>query len=138
METQAFRYALCAIAALASVIAPPALAESRNLTENLSELDSLSRESANIGTGLALARKKMDGGDLVGALATVELVLTNHPESDDAMLLHASLLCRLDDRSGSMIDFDELHGRDFPAQVWADATAPCAAARKDANRKAVP
>ncbi|MBK5265019.1 MAG: hypothetical protein JJE34_07290 [Alphaproteobacteria bacterium] len=104
-----------------SVAALPALADT------VAALDMLSRATDNAASGLALARKLIESGDLLGAMASLERVMINHPESNEALLLHASLLCRVDDRGGSLIEFDELRGRDFPDQVWADATAPCAA-----------
>jgi Tfp pilus assembly protein PilF len=89
------------------------------------ELDALSRASITATSGLALARKQIAGGDLMGAMAAVERILISHPESDEALLLHASLVCRLDDPEGALIEFDELRGRNFSDQLWAEATAPC-------------
>ena len=74
---------------------------------------------------MALARSQIDSGDLLGAFATLERMLINHPDAQEVLLLHASLLCRLDDRSGSVIEFDLLRGRGIPDAVWNEATAPC-------------
>lgn len=93
--------------------------------DEASDLDALSRASDDTRTGLALAREQTAGGDLMGALATVERLLINHSDSKDAQLLHASLLCRLDDRAGARSEFSALQKRDFRGQVWKDANAPC-------------
>jgi hypothetical protein len=95
--------------------------------EPIAELEALSRGTATPAAGIALARKQMNGSDLLGALATLERVLISHPEAEEALLLHASLLCRLDDREGAVIELDELRGRPFPDRLWNDATAPCSA-----------
>ena len=91
----------------------------------VAELEALSRETGSPQSGLALARRQAAGGDLLGAMATLERVLITHPEAEEALLLHASLLCRLDDREGALIEIDELRGRPFPDKLWTDATAPC-------------
>lgn len=93
----------------------------------VAELEALSRETGSPQSGLALARRQAAGGDLLGAVATLERVLITHPEAEEALLLHASLLCRLDDREGALIELDELRGRPFPDKLWTDATAPCSA-----------
>lgn len=93
--------------------------------DSASDLDALSRASDDAKTGLALAREQSSGGDLTGAMATLERLLINHPDSNEAQLLHASLLCRLDDRSGAQSEFSALNKRDFRGQAWKDANAPC-------------
>jgi hypothetical protein len=112
---------LCAVAVCLSLAGAPAQAEP------IAELEALSRGTATPAAGIALARKQMNGSDLLGALATLERVLISHPEAEEALLLHASLLCRLDDREGAVIELDELRGRPFPDRLWNDATAPCSA-----------
>jgi hypothetical protein len=112
---------LCAVATCLSLAGAPAQAEP------IAELEALSRGTATPAAGIALARKQMNGSDLLGALATLERVLISHPEAEEALLLHASLLCRLDDREGAVIELDELRGRPFPDRLWNDATAPCSA-----------
>lgn len=77
----------------------------------LAELDSLSRASGDAASGLALAHRQMAANDLIGATATVERVITLHPESDEALLLHAALLCSLDDLEGARTELAELSGR---------------------------
>jgi hypothetical protein len=112
---------LCAVATCLSLAGAPAQAEP------IAELEALSRGTATPAAGIALARKQINGSDYLGALATLERVLISHPEAEEALLLHASLLCRLDDREGAVIELDELRGRPFPDRLWNDATAPCSA-----------
>lgn len=71
----------------------------------------------------------------MGALATLERILISHPESDAALLLHASLLCRLDDRTGSLIEFDYLRGRNVPEAAWTEAAAPCEAGNDNSESR---
>ncbi|MES2044034.1 MAG: hypothetical protein V4475_09140 [Pseudomonadota bacterium] len=93
------------VAALFLILsATPAVAQ----IDPLDELDSLSRATADPRTGLALARQQVTRGDLTGAVATTERIIALHPESDDALLFHASLLCRLDDPEGARAEIAEL------------------------------
>lgn len=91
-------------------------------TGPLDELDSLSRATVDPGAGLALARQQVARGDLTGAVATTERIIALHPESDDALLFHASLLCRLDDLDGARAEIAEL-GRS--GGDWAPVVAAC-------------
>jgi uncharacterized protein HemY len=95
--------------------------------DTVAELDALSRSSAETAPGIAQARKAIAAGDFLGAMATLERVLINHPEADEALLLHASLVCRVDDKTGALVELDYLRGRNIPDQSWSEATAPCAA-----------
>ena len=97
-------------------------------TDAASDLDALSRATDDAKQGLALVREQTSLGDLTGAMATLERLMINHPEADEAQLLHASLLCRLDDRLGASSEFAALRKRDFRGQAWKDANAPCAVA----------
>jgi thioredoxin-like negative regulator of GroEL len=93
------------VAALCLVLsATPAMAQ----IDPLDELDALSRATADTGAGLALARQQVARGDLTGAVATTERIIALHPESDDALLFHVSLLCRLDDSEGARAEIAEL------------------------------
>lgn len=121
MATKSLILPLWAATACLLLTGSPALADS------IAELETLSRGTATAEAGLALARKQAAGGDLLGAMATLERVLISHPEAEEALLQHASLLCRLDDREGALIELDELRGEQFPDKVWTDATAPCTA-----------
>ena len=120
---------------LAAAFASPAITPARAQTDPAAELESMSRESAEVGSGLDLARRQVDQGDLTGAVATLERVLMVHPEADAALLLHASLLCRLDDPGGARIEFDELRGHPIPDQDRAEATAACGAAPRPARSR---
>ena len=108
---------------LVLMMATPALAASP--PDPLAELDAMSRASGEVAPGIALARRQIANGELLGALATLERVLTYHPTSDEALLLHASLTCRVDDRSGALIEFEQLDRDSVAAKSWADATAAC-------------
>jgi hypothetical protein len=99
--------------------------------DQASSLDALSRATDNVAPGLALAHRLIAGGDLLGGLATLERLLIIHPEAHQALLEHASLLCRLDDRAGAKVEFDELDRRAFPVEVWVGATAPCGGSPND-------
>lgn len=110
-------------AALAVLTAAPVQAAPP--PDPLAELDAMSRASGEVAPGIALARRQIANDELLGALATLERVLTYHPTSDEALLLHASLTCRVDDRGGALIEFEQLDRESLPARAWADATAPC-------------
>ncbi len=118
---QGFR---CLIAAIPLALAPlaPAAADS------LAQLDLLATASEDPVQGLALARQQAAGGALLEALATLERTLAAHPKTKPALLLHASLLCRLDDRAGGEVEFARLKKGDFKKPDWAAARAPCEAA----------
>ncbi len=110
---------VCAALAGAAIAASPARAET------VEELDALSQATASERAGLALARRQVAEGDLPGALAALERVLMQRPQSKDALLLHASLLCRLDDRPGAAVEFDYLRKGKVPAKELNEALAPC-------------
>ena len=57
--------------------------------ETPDQLDALARATAQPTSGVALARKQIAAGDLLEALATLERVIINHPQSNEARLLHA-------------------------------------------------
>jgi Flp pilus assembly protein TadD len=122
---------LCLVAASAS----PAITPARAQADPAAELEAMSRQSAEVGPGLDLARRQVDNGDLTSAVATLERVLISHPEADAALLLHASLLCRLDDPAGARIEFDELRGHPIPDQDLAEATAACGVALRPARSR---
>jgi len=93
-------------------------------TDPLRDLDSLAQTTADPGAGMALARQQVARGDLIGAVATTERILALHPESDDALLFHASLLCRLDDPEGARAELAELRGVRIDGD-WAPVIAAC-------------
>lgn len=108
--------------------APPALADTT------AQLDQQLRATAKVPTGLGLVRRQLADGDLTGALASVERVIILDPLNAEARLLHASLLCRLDDRPGSQTEFDPMRGHDLPEKLWREETAPCEEPQPGADR----
>ena len=107
----------CLLASL--VLAQPAWAQS------LEELDRLVQSSAKPADGLALARSQAATGSLLDALATLERVLTVDPKHKQVRLLHASLLCRIDDRDGAAAEFAKLRSKDYKKPDWSAALVPC-------------
>ena len=97
------------------------------------ELDALAQASTEIAPGLALAREQAAGGDLVGAAATLERTLLIHPDADEARLMHASLLCRLDDPAGAQAELDQLAGRPISDRAWSEVTVACGAVQRPAE-----
>ena len=96
------------------------------LADDLADMDALSRATDAVAPGLELARNQSAGGDLLGALATLERINIQYPTAKEAQLLHASLLCRLDDKAGAATEFSHLKRRDYARNVWDEAIAPCA------------
>lgn len=115
-------------AAIMGCVSVPAAAETP------AQLDALSRATQQASAGLALARRQIRDGDVLGALATLERAALNDPGNREVRLLHAGLLCRLDDPQGSLIEFDDLRGSDFSDALWTEATAACAEGRKETPR----
>lgn len=112
------------VAAIACSILPVAMARAQ--AEDPAALDRLSHATESIDAGLALARDQGDRGELLGAMATLERLMINHPDAGQVQLLHASLMCRLDDRIGASVEFAALRRSDFKDRAWKDANAPCA------------
>lgn len=119
MNIRCFAMALVALAAAPALAAPT--------SDPLAELDTLSRASDQVASGIALARRQIAAGELLGALATLERVLTYHPESDEALLLHASVVCRVDDGAGARIEFENISQDRVTQAGWSEAIAPCGA-----------
>lgn len=94
---------------------------------------SQSRPTARADAGPGLARQQIAAGELTLALATLERLILARPRDGEARLLHASVQCRLDDPSGSLVEFDQLRGWDLAPALWDEATAPCQAARTGAR-----
>ncbi len=103
------------------MLAGPAVAQS------LEDLDRLVLASVKPADGLALARSQASAGELLDALATLDRVLAVDPKHKQARLLHASLLCRIDDREGAGAEFARLRSKDYKKAEWSAALAPCAA-----------
>lgn len=113
---------ICIAMACALGIASPTTAQ----IDPTVELDMLSRGSVQAGPGIALARRQIGEGDLMAAVATLERVLMGNPNADAALLLHATLLCRLDDRDGARAELAALD-RPVLATAWAEMTGACGA-----------
>ncbi len=92
-------------------------------------LDALSQATDKAASGLALARDQIDAGQLLDALSTLERLVLNNPDNDEARLLHASVPCRIDDLPGSMVEFDDLRGHELSQDQWTEAVKPCNAMR---------
>ena len=96
--------------------------------QTIDDLDRLVLASVKPAEGLALARSQASSGALLDALATLDRVLAVEPKHKQARLLHASLLCRIDDRDGAAVEFSRLKSKDYKKVDWNAALAPCAAA----------
>lgn len=113
----AVRYLLLAMGLAAAVPAHAQGAEA--------ELDRAIDQSREPRAAMALARRLIGEEDLVGAAATLERVLIGNPYDDAALLLHASLLCRLDDKAGARAELASLSGVAADGSGWAEVTAAC-------------
>ena len=116
----AVRNRLLLFAFLASTGSPAAAQ-----VDPVAELDELIDATSQPGSGVALARAQIESGELTGAVATLERVLMNHPEASDALLLHASLLCRLDDAAGARAEIAASQGAPISGGSWAEVRAAC-------------
>lgn len=90
-------------------------------------LDQQLAASGSATAALGLARQQADGGQLLEALATSERVLFLDPKLKAALLLHATLLCRLDDAKGAAAEFSLIRQHDYPKDDWRAAAAQCPA-----------
>ena len=108
---------------LASLVMPQCAS-----AQSLEDLDRLVQNSAKPADGLALARSQAGAGDLLDALATLERVLAADPKDKQVRLLHASLLCRIDDPDGAAAEFARLRAKDYKKAEWSAALVPCNAA----------
>ncbi|MCB2073603.1 MAG: hypothetical protein H6917_07770 [Novosphingobium sp.] len=124
MKVRDFPAACLLALTAASLGALPARAETP------AELDALSRATDQPGSGVALARRQIASGELLDALATLERVILNHPEDEEARLLHAGVTCSIDDRRGALVELDVLRGREFSDSLWDEATADCSRQRE--------
>ena len=110
--------------------AAPACAQ----TDPAAEIDRLVDQSQAVGPGLKLARQQIAQDDLIGAVATLERLLVDHPESDDALLLHVALLCRLDDAAGARTELAELRDIGGSDVVWLEVRAACGPVMRPSGR----
>ena len=123
MPSTAFGRVSAAIAFIAGAEILPSSATA----QSLETLDQLVLASAKPADGLALARLQAGSGSWLVALATLERVMMIDTENKPAILLHASILCRIDDRDGAAAEFAKLRSKDFKNPEWAAARAACAA-----------
>lgn len=93
--------------------------------ETAAQLDALIRATAQPASGVALARRQIAIGELLDALATLERVIINFPQSNEARMLHAGVMCRLDDRRGALVELDQMRNRQIPDALWAEANQSC-------------
>ena len=120
-----------ALMAVSTVLPQPASAQS------LEALDQLILASTKPADGMAVARSQAGSGAFLDALATLERVLLTDPANKPAQLLHASILCRIDDQDGASAEFARLKSKDYKKPEWAVARAPCqtpAASRQGASK----
>ena len=115
------RVLLAFIGSLSFGLAAPAWAQG----DPADEIDAMITASQGIEGGMAYARRQIGEDDLIGAAATLERLLMDHPEADDALLLHASLLCRLDDVPGARMEIDQLKGVRGSDAAWAEVRQAC-------------
>lgn len=104
----------CAIASAAPLAA-----------QTVEALDRIVDASAKPGDGLAMAQSQVSSGALLEAIATLDRVLASDPKHKSAKLLRASLLCRVDDRSGAAVAFTRIKEKDYKKADWAAALEPC-------------
>jgi hypothetical protein len=104
----------------AMLAAPAASAQTNPFAELNAMVDASAPDS-----GVALARRQIAAGELNGALGTLERVLMNAPRADGALLLHVSLLCRVDDRPGARAEVAEMRGINPSHPGWAEVDAAC-------------
>lgn len=111
-----------AIAAIALVAGSPLIGQT------LEELDAIADQSADEQSGIAAAREQIVRGELLEALATLERVLTQFPQSAEARFNHALLLCWIDDPQGAAVEFERLEEDDYAEGALEQAIANCRAA----------
>lgn len=124
------RVLLLSIGFAALGIAAPAQAQS----DPAAEIDRIVDQSRAVGPGLKLAREQIAQDDLIGAVATLERLLVDHPESDDALLLHVALLCKLDDAAGARTELGELRDIGGSDVVWLEVRAACGPVMRPSGR----
>lgn len=113
----------CLSAVGAALLAVPAVAETPE------QLDQL--VVATPAAGLALARQEAQAGNLLPALSIIEGVLFAKPKNKEARLMHATLLCRLDDLSGAAVHIAQLKRKDYPRADWQQMMTICGAKNSD-------
>lgn len=97
----------------------PAFAQSEQ------EIEALIAESRTPADAIATARQQTAAGDLTGAAATLDRVLLEDPNANDARLLYAATLCRLGDPQGARIEIRKLDRQDVGNAMFDEANAAC-------------
>ena len=99
--------------------------------QSFEEIDILVQQAADEERGIAAAREQTERGELLEALATLERVLTQFPESAEARFNHAMLLCWIDDPQGGLVEFERLDEDDYEEGVLEQAIANCASVTRE-------
>ena len=122
MSLRSKHVTLCAMAIVPLLAFPaPAFAQE----DPTVSLDLEVRESLDVPSATALARRQSASGDFIAAGATLERILLNHADADEARLMHAGILCRLDDPAGAKAELSELAGGPVLDAGWPQLVAAC-------------
>jgi len=101
------------------------LAWSPSHAETMEQLDALSDLSVDEDTGIAAAKQQAERGQYLEALATLERVLAVHPKSQEARLIHAIYLCKVDDRRGGLVEIGKLKKKYYGNELLEQAREMC-------------
>ncbi|OYY91997.1 MAG: hypothetical protein B7Y45_00445 [Sphingomonas sp. 28-66-16] len=102
--------------------------------DRVAALDPIAEASTDVEAGMALAAQQSAAGDLVEAAATLERVLLLHPLAHRALIVHAGLLCRLDDAEGGRIELAKFLNPPVADPAWTAAIGACGAMPVAANQ----
>lgn len=127
---------IASLMALASL--PVASASVPALAQSIEALEQIARSGDVPEEGLALARSQVEAGALLEALATLDRTLAVKPKNKQARLLHARIMCMIDDRTGAAVEFARLKAKDYPKAQWAEAQARCNQPASKQSEGAVP
>ena len=115
----ATQYLKCLACASAMVIASPVMADTPE------QLDVLSDVSTQEEGGILFARNQASRGEWLEAIGTLERVLAIAPKSQEALLLQAFYLCKVDDRLGGTVILSRLKPKNFADGVLDEVKAVC-------------
>lgn len=101
------------------------LAWSPSHAETMEQLDALSDLSVDEDAGIAAAKQQAERGEYLEALATLERVLAVHPKSQEARLIHAIYLCKVDDRRGGLVEIGKLKKKYYGKELLEQAREMC-------------
>lgn len=101
--------------------------------ETLEQLDALSDRSSDEVSGIAMAREQAAQNEYLEALATLERVLAVFPKSHEARLIHAVLLCEIDDTQGGLVEISNLKKKHYGEQLLDEARARCQSPSRSAQ-----